>query len=186
MKSQETITKDMTIGEVVNKHPESASIMLSYGLHCVGCAVNPFETIEMGAMGHGMDEKTVENLVSDINKAVKENEGVSTKVVTITENAAKKFKEFAKEENKENGFVRLTAFGGGCSGLQYSLDFIDNALETDEVFEEHGIKIVVDKGLVDHIKGTKIDFVENEKGSGFKIDQYAAKESCGTGCGCSE
>src|SRR3989344_6027764 len=129
MKSQETITKDMTIGEVVNKHPESASIMLSYGLHCVGCAVNPFETIEMGAMGHGMDEKTVENLVSDINKAVIENE---------------------------------------------------------EVFEEHGIKIVVDKGLVDHIKGTKIDFVENEKGSGFKIDQYAAKESCGTGCGCSE
>ncbi|MDP2717968.1 MAG: DUF1858 domain-containing protein, partial [Candidatus Micrarchaeota archaeon] len=55
------ITKDMTIGEVVQSHPQAVDIMLSRGFHCVGCHVSPYETIEQGAKGHGMSEADVDD-----------------------------------------------------------------------------------------------------------------------------
>lgn len=180
-KTQQLIIKDMLIGDIINKYPEAAGIMLSYGLHCVGCSANPFDTIESGCMVHGMDEETVEKLVDEINSMMEKPN--TRKTISVTEIAAKKFNEFMKEENKPVVGVRLNAFGGGCSGLQYKLDFTDKITNTDEVFEENGIKIILDKSMVNMIKGTKIDFVSNEKGSGFKIDNPS---SVGGSCGCSE
>ena len=58
----------MLIGEVVKKYPESIGIMLEHGLHCVGCHVATWETIEQGAIGHGID---VNKLVRDINEKIK-------------------------------------------------------------------------------------------------------------------
>ncbi len=65
---KENISKDMLIGEVVKKYPESIGIMLEHGLHCVGCHVATWETIEQGAIGHGID---VNKLVRDINEKIK-------------------------------------------------------------------------------------------------------------------
>ena len=56
----EKISKDMTLGEVIQKYPEVVSIMLKYDLHCVGCHVAAYETLEQGALGHGMDKITFE------------------------------------------------------------------------------------------------------------------------------
>ena len=64
------IDKTMTIGEVVSKNPEAVEIMISYGLHCVGCHVAFWETIEQGAKSHGMSEKTLKSMIDDINKAI--------------------------------------------------------------------------------------------------------------------
>ena len=61
------ITKDMTIGEVIAKHPETAQVMLSYGLHCVGCHVAASETLEQGARAHGMDDKAVDKMIKEMN-----------------------------------------------------------------------------------------------------------------------
>ncbi|MBC7250447.1 MAG: DUF1858 domain-containing protein [Anaerolineae bacterium] len=61
------ITKDMPIGEVVQKHPETVQVFLSHGLMCLGCAVARYENIEQGAMAHGID---VEALMKDLNAAV--------------------------------------------------------------------------------------------------------------------
>jgi hybrid cluster-associated redox disulfide protein len=63
----EKITKDMTLGEVVQKYPETIPIMLEHGLHCIGCHVAAFETIEQGATSHGID---VEKLLKDMNKII--------------------------------------------------------------------------------------------------------------------
>ncbi len=63
------VTKDITIGEVVQRYPGAAPVMLDYGLHCIGCHINPFESVEQGAMGHGMDKKTFERMMADVNKA---------------------------------------------------------------------------------------------------------------------
>jgi len=61
-KTQE-ITKNMLIGDVIKKHPESVEVMLEHGIHCVGCHVATWETIEQGAAGHGVNaDKLVENL----------------------------------------------------------------------------------------------------------------------------
>ncbi len=67
-KSSNKITKDMAIGDVVSKYPETIETFFKHGLHCVGCAVAAFENIEQGAKAHGID---VKKLVEDLNKAIK-------------------------------------------------------------------------------------------------------------------
>lgn len=62
-----SITKDTTIEEVVTKNPETMMVFMKHGLHCVGCHVSAFESIEQGAMAHGID---VDALVTDLNKVV--------------------------------------------------------------------------------------------------------------------
>ena len=62
-----TITKDNTIEEVVNQYPETMMVFMKHGLHCVGCHVSAFESIEEGATAHGID---VDVLVADLNKVV--------------------------------------------------------------------------------------------------------------------
>lgn len=62
------ITKDMTLGEIMQDYPEAIDVMLNYGLHCVGCHIAFTETIEQGAEAHGID---LGKLLKDMNKAVK-------------------------------------------------------------------------------------------------------------------
>lgn len=62
-----TITKDMPIGEVVQKYPQTVEVFMQHGLMCFGCAVARFENIEQGAVAHGID---VDALVGDLNAAV--------------------------------------------------------------------------------------------------------------------
>ncbi len=67
-KAKNIITKDMILGEVASKHPETVEVFLNHGLHCIGCGVAFMETVEQGALAHGID---VDALVKDLNKAAK-------------------------------------------------------------------------------------------------------------------
>jgi len=62
------INKNMTIGEIVQKFPDAVQIMMSRGLHCVGCHVANWETLEEGCRGHGMDDDVIDALVNEINE----------------------------------------------------------------------------------------------------------------------
>jgi len=62
-----TITKDINIEEVVTQYPETMMVFMKHGLHCVGCHVSAFESIEDGAMAHGID---VDALVEDLNRVI--------------------------------------------------------------------------------------------------------------------
>ena len=61
------ITKDMGIQDVVDKYPQLVPVFFKYGLGCLGCAAARFESIEQGAMAHGID---ADALVADLNKAL--------------------------------------------------------------------------------------------------------------------
>ena len=63
------ITKDMLIGEVVEKYPKTAEVFFKNGLQCLGCAMAGMETIEQGAKGHGMD---IEKLMKELNEKLEE------------------------------------------------------------------------------------------------------------------
>ncbi|MDD3723866.1 MAG: DUF1858 domain-containing protein [Lutibacter sp.] len=63
------ITKDMKIEEVIQKYPETVEVFMTHGFHCLGCAASNFESIEDGAVVHGID---VEKFVEELNKAIKE------------------------------------------------------------------------------------------------------------------
>jgi hybrid cluster-associated redox disulfide protein len=65
----QNVTKNMSIAEVVMKWPETAGAFMENGLHCYGCAAARFETIEQGAMAHGVDP---EKLIEAINDSIKE------------------------------------------------------------------------------------------------------------------
>lgn len=66
MNEKKLITKDMTIGEVVSKYPQTMPIFFSYGLPCAGCHVAQWESVEEGALAHGI--KDIYSLVKDLNK----------------------------------------------------------------------------------------------------------------------
>jgi len=69
---EQRITRDMTIGELIQKYPEAAPIVMSYGLHCVGCHVAHWETLEQGARGHGLPEDVIDEMIDELNKFVEE------------------------------------------------------------------------------------------------------------------
>ena len=65
---KDTITKTMTLGDIVTKHPKSAGILMKYGLHCIGCSVATWETLEQGAIAHGIDSEKLSNILKELNK----------------------------------------------------------------------------------------------------------------------
>ncbi|MGB7060864.1 MAG: DUF1858 domain-containing protein [Candidatus Zixiibacteriota bacterium] len=67
MAQEATITKDMTFGVVLKKYPHTVKTFFQYGMHCFGCHLAVDETIEQGAMAHGVE---VDKLIEDLNKAV--------------------------------------------------------------------------------------------------------------------
>ena len=178
-KVEQKVTKDMTIGEVVKRYPAAAEIMLGYGLHCVGCHVNPFESIEQGCMGHGMPEHVIDEMIAKINNVIGD---VPTEgKIEITSNAAKKIAELATAEKKEGHALRIKVVPGGCSGHSYDMFFEKDITDKDNVFEKEGAKVVVDPDSMEYLKGTTVDYVESLQGSGFKLVNPNAKSACGCG-----
>jgi hybrid cluster-associated redox disulfide protein len=68
--SSNTVTRGMLMGDVVNKYPAAAQVMLEYGLHCVGCFANQFDTVEVGCKVHGMLDEEIDELLLRVNEAV--------------------------------------------------------------------------------------------------------------------
>ena len=65
------ITEKTTLGEIVEKYPKAVEVMLKKGMHCIGCHVAFFETIEDGARAHGMSDKDIEKMLKEMNEVVK-------------------------------------------------------------------------------------------------------------------
>ncbi len=61
------ITKDMTFGELVQNYPQTAPILGKYGLHCIGCHIAVFETIEQGCAAHGISADMVDEMLKELN-----------------------------------------------------------------------------------------------------------------------
>ena len=64
---KDKITKTMTLGEIVTKHPESVDIFMKYGLHCIGCSVATWETLEQVATAHGIEGKKLDSMLKELN-----------------------------------------------------------------------------------------------------------------------
>ena len=102
-------------------------------------------------------------------------------MITLTENAVKQIKKFREEENKPEGGLRVAVVGGGCSGLSYKLDFQNEPLPTDKVFEQDGVKIFVDPKSFLYLKGLTLDYSGGLNGTGFTFRNPNASKSCGCG-----
>jgi iron-sulfur cluster assembly accessory protein len=105
-----------------------------------------------------------------------------TPLLTLSEKAAAKVKELmAEEPDGDVGVLRVAIQGGSCSGLEYALGFDREALETDVVAEQHGVRVAVDPFSAPYLEGATIDFVSAQGEEGFAIENPKALHSCGCG-----
>ena len=105
-----------------------------------------------------------------------------TSMITLTDKGAEKVREFLDAQNSvaETAGLRVGVRGGGCSGFQYALAF-DEQRDNDEVFEDKGIRLLVDPPSLPYVKGSIIDFVDGLQGAGFKVDNPNVIAACGCG-----
>jgi iron-sulfur cluster assembly protein len=78
-------------------------------------------------------------------------------------------------------FLRVSVVGGGCSGLSYKLDFDNETQPKDQVFEDHGVKLVTDLKSFLYLCDTTLDFSDGLNGKGFHFINPNASRSCGCG-----
>ncbi len=100
--------------------------------------------------------------------------------VTLTESAVNRVSTFLKNRGKGEG-LRLGVKTSGCSGLAYVLEFVDIINEDDQVFEQNGVKIIVDTKSLVYLDGTELDFVKEGLNEGFKFHNPNVKDQCGCG-----
>jgi len=179
----EMITRDMTIDEIFQRFPSKsqklAQEMASAGLHCVGCSASTWETIEAGMYSHGMEDHQINNLLTKLNAILEEQQDLST--VTITERAAKKYREILQEEQKIGWGLRFGEKAAGCSGFEFFIDFSEKPKTDDLVVESNGISIHMHNKSAARLIGSVIDYVDGLRGAGFKISNPNVKSSCGCG-----
>ncbi|HTF19904.1 MAG TPA: iron-sulfur cluster assembly accessory protein [Chryseolinea sp.] len=103
-------------------------------------------------------------------------------MITVTDKAKEKIIELRKEEGRAVfNNVRVMVKGGGCSGLMYDLNFDDEVKPADQIFEDKGIKILVDKKSLLYLVGTVLDFSDGLNGKGFQFINPNATRTCGCG-----
>lgn len=102
-------------------------------------------------------------------------------MVTISENAKNELLALMKTEKDLNKYVRVGVSSGGCSGLSYNLDFDSKKLETDKVFENNGITLLVDEKSYLYLMGTTLNYSGGLNGKGFVFENPNASRTCGCG-----
>jgi iron-sulfur cluster assembly protein len=103
-------------------------------------------------------------------------------MITVTNKAKEHIKDLRQKDGYGNDFnIRVSVKGGGCSGLMYDLKFDNNTEPTDQVFEDKGIKIMVDKKSLLYLAGTTLDFSDGLNGKGFQFVNPNASRTCGCG-----
>ena len=100
--------------------------------------------------------------------------------ITLTEAAARHVTRYLSRRGKGVG-VRLGVKTTGCSGLAYKLEYADEVAPEDHVFEDHGVKVLVDPRSLPYIDGTELDFVREGLNEGFKFSNPNASATCGCG-----
>ena len=100
--------------------------------------------------------------------------------VTLTEAAAQHVQKSLAKRGKGVG-VRLGVKTTGCSGLAYQLEYVDALTPEDVVFDQHGVKLMVDPKSLAYLEGTELDYVREGLQEGFKFNNPNERDRCGCG-----
>src|ERR1700743_2019997 len=103
-------------------------------------------------------------------------------MITLTDKGAEKVRDFLATQSAvaATAGLRVGVRGGGCSGFPYALAF-DEQRDGDSVFEDKGIRLLVDTPSLPYVEGSTIDFVEGLQGAGFKVENPNVIAACGCG-----
>ncbi|OSI12475.1 iron-sulfur cluster assembly protein IscA [Neisseria canis] len=101
-------------------------------------------------------------------------------MITLTEKAANHIQNFLTKRGKGEG-IRLGVKTSGCSGMAYTLEFVDDIQPEDLVFEGFGVKVFVDPKSHVYLDGTELDYTKEGLQEGFKFQNPNVKDECGCG-----
>jgi iron-sulfur cluster assembly protein len=104
-------------------------------------------------------------------------------VFTLSEKAARQVSKLLLEEQKTKPVkaLRVGVRGGGCSGLQYFMEFTGDPEASDHVLTQHGVTFYIDRKSAQHLHAAELDFSSGIQSSGFKWKNPNEKKSCGCG-----
>jgi iron-sulfur cluster assembly protein len=100
--------------------------------------------------------------------------------ITMTKAAANHIRKYLDNRGKGVG-IRLGVRTSGCSGMAYVLEFVDALDSDDAVFEDHGVKVIVDPKSLLYLDGTELDYAREGLNEGFKFNNPNVKDACGCG-----
>ena len=102
-------------------------------------------------------------------------------MINISNSAKDRLLYLIDKDNEKKQFVRVGVESGGCSGLSYKLDFDNNKNKEDELIENNGIKLLVNKKSFLYLVGTTLEFSDGLNGKGFVFNNPNASRTCGCG-----
>jgi len=103
-------------------------------------------------------------------------------MIHLSDNATAEFRRLMTEKGLTDAVIRIGVESGGCSGLQYSMDFDDGVRDTDQVFDQAGgLRVVCDRDSLTYLDGLNVDYSRKLMGGGFRFANPNASRSCGCG-----
>ncbi|MBF5027560.1 HesB/IscA family protein [Planobacterium oryzisoli] len=104
-------------------------------------------------------------------------------MIKVSDQAKEKAVQLMSEEgfDANTGFIRVGVKSGGCSGLEYVLKFDNQSDASDQIFEDNGIKIIIDKKSILYLAGTTLEYSGGLNGKGFVFNNPNASRTCGCG-----
>jgi iron-sulfur cluster assembly accessory protein len=115
---------------------------------------------------------------------------VQTQTVLLTPAAAEVVRGLRQQQSLDDSYaLRVYISGQTCSGFQYGMALDNKPRETDANFESEGLKILVDETSIQYMSGATVDYIDDERGKGFLVDNPNAAPTCsceGGTCGASE
>ncbi len=103
------------------------------------------------------------------------------RLVKVTEAASRKLASLLEEKSKPNGALRLAVIGGGCSGLQYTMDLVEGPANRDILIQASNVRVVVDPKSALFVSGSVLDYSDDLQKGGFKVTNPNAVAHCSCG-----
>jgi iron-sulfur cluster assembly protein len=106
---------------------------------------------------------------------------LKNKLLSLTPSAIKHLKSILEDSPDTNKAIKLGVKNGGCAGMAYTMDYIDEVNDTDEYIDIEGIKLVIDPKAILFLLGTEMDYQKSTLNSGFIFNNPNQTDACGCG-----
>jgi iron-sulfur cluster insertion protein len=120
-------------------------------------------------------------VVIDANFGMALGSGTSETLLEFSDSAVRKLKSLQAEEGKPELMLRVSVYGGGCSGFQYTFSLDEEVKPTDKTVQKDGATLIIDQKSYQYLAGSEVDFQEGLEGAMFVVNNPNATSTCGCG-----